>query len=188
MDWSGVDYCDVFIRLSFWRHPFTAEHPLLRIVILKPLHSHLCRAVRSKHTNVWKHYCTVCLVLFPLPHTRTNLSKNRFVQKRYSSILFVSTRTEASGTNDTISIKLLYKPSLRLNLIHHLKWDALHTIRFQTHRSDGKYISSARAFDYRIKCQNGFRDPVSARSISSVSLRQQRFNERVSAESQVTGT
>ncbi len=30
MDWSGVDYCDVFIRLSFWRHPFTAEHPLLR--------------------------------------------------------------------------------------------------------------------------------------------------------------
>ncbi len=29
MDWSAVDYCDVFIRLSFWRHPFTAEHPLL---------------------------------------------------------------------------------------------------------------------------------------------------------------
>ncbi len=27
---SAVDYCDVFIRLSFWRHPFTAEHPLLR--------------------------------------------------------------------------------------------------------------------------------------------------------------
>ncbi len=23
---NGVDYCDVFIRLSFWRHPFTAEH------------------------------------------------------------------------------------------------------------------------------------------------------------------
>ncbi len=30
MDWSGVDYCDVCIRLSFWRHPFTAEHALLR--------------------------------------------------------------------------------------------------------------------------------------------------------------
>ncbi len=27
---SAVDYCDVFIRLSFWRHPFTAEHTLLR--------------------------------------------------------------------------------------------------------------------------------------------------------------
>ncbi len=26
-----MDYCDVFIRLSFWRHPFTAEHPLLRL-------------------------------------------------------------------------------------------------------------------------------------------------------------
>ncbi len=25
-----MDYCDVFIRLSFWRHPFTAEHRLLR--------------------------------------------------------------------------------------------------------------------------------------------------------------
>ncbi len=30
VNWSAVDYCDVFIRLSFWRHPFTAEHPLLR--------------------------------------------------------------------------------------------------------------------------------------------------------------
>ncbi len=32
MDWSGVDYCDVFNQLfglSFWRHPFTAEHPLV---------------------------------------------------------------------------------------------------------------------------------------------------------------
>ncbi len=32
MDWSVVDYCDVFNQLfglSFWRHPFTAEHPLL---------------------------------------------------------------------------------------------------------------------------------------------------------------
>ncbi len=32
MDLSGVDYCDVcvqVIRLSFWRHPFTAEDPLV---------------------------------------------------------------------------------------------------------------------------------------------------------------
>ncbi len=30
MDWSGVDYCDVISCLdSFWRHPFTAEHPLV---------------------------------------------------------------------------------------------------------------------------------------------------------------
>ncbi len=31
MDWSAVDYCDVFITrgLSFWRHPFTAEDPLV---------------------------------------------------------------------------------------------------------------------------------------------------------------
>ncbi len=32
MDWSGVDYCDVFYQLfglSFWRHPFTAEDPLV---------------------------------------------------------------------------------------------------------------------------------------------------------------
>ncbi len=30
VNWWTVDYCDVFIRLSFWRHPFTAEHPLMR--------------------------------------------------------------------------------------------------------------------------------------------------------------
>ncbi len=31
MDWRAVDYCDVFISSldSFWRHPFTAEHPLV---------------------------------------------------------------------------------------------------------------------------------------------------------------
>ncbi len=31
MDWRGVDYCDVFISSldSFWRHPFTAEDPLV---------------------------------------------------------------------------------------------------------------------------------------------------------------
>ncbi len=31
MDWGGVDYCDVIISCldSFWRHPFTAEDPLL---------------------------------------------------------------------------------------------------------------------------------------------------------------
>ncbi len=34
--WTGVDYCDVFIRLSFWRHPFTAEHPLLRHWCISP--------------------------------------------------------------------------------------------------------------------------------------------------------
>ncbi len=27
---DGLEYCDVYIKLSFWRHPFTAEHPLLR--------------------------------------------------------------------------------------------------------------------------------------------------------------
>ncbi len=46
MDWSGVDYCDVFIRLSFWRHPFTAERPLMRhfyqtLILTAPIH---CRA------------------------------------------------------------------------------------------------------------------------------------------------
>ncbi len=44
MDWSGVDYCDVFIRLSFWRHPFTAEHPLLR---------HWCRDTWWRHKHIF---------------------------------------------------------------------------------------------------------------------------------------
>ncbi len=30
MDWTGVDFCFYqLFRLSFWRHPFTAEDPLL---------------------------------------------------------------------------------------------------------------------------------------------------------------
>ncbi len=32
MDWSAVDYCGFYqlFGLSFWRHPFTAEHSLLK--------------------------------------------------------------------------------------------------------------------------------------------------------------
>ncbi len=36
-NWWTVDYCDVFIRLSFWRHPFTAEHPLT-LILTAPIH------------------------------------------------------------------------------------------------------------------------------------------------------
>ncbi len=28
LEWCGLSWC--FYQLSFWRHPFTAEHPLLR--------------------------------------------------------------------------------------------------------------------------------------------------------------
>ncbi len=36
--WSGVDYCDVFISCldSFWRHPFTVEHPLVSKWYISP--------------------------------------------------------------------------------------------------------------------------------------------------------
>ncbi len=37
---DGLECCDVFIRLSFWRHPFTAEHPLT-LILTAPIH---CRA------------------------------------------------------------------------------------------------------------------------------------------------
>ncbi len=37
---DGLECCDVFIRLSFWRHPFTAEH-LLTLILTAPIH---CRA------------------------------------------------------------------------------------------------------------------------------------------------
>ncbi len=42
--WTGVDYYDVFIRLSFWRHPFTAEHPLLR---------HWCNAIWWRNNLIY---------------------------------------------------------------------------------------------------------------------------------------
>ncbi len=45
--WSAVDYCDVFIRLSFWRHPFTAEHPLT-LILTAPIH---CRASIDSHSD-----------------------------------------------------------------------------------------------------------------------------------------
>ncbi len=50
---DGLECCDVFIRLSFWRHPFTAEHPLTHsdgthslqsiywLILTAPIH---CRA------------------------------------------------------------------------------------------------------------------------------------------------
>ncbi len=75
MDWSGVDYCDVFMTLVltapihcrasidshsdgthsllsiywllFWRHPFTAEH-LLTLILTAPIH---CRASIDSHSD-----------------------------------------------------------------------------------------------------------------------------------------
>ncbi len=44
-----MDYCDVFIRLSFWRHPFTAEHPLLR---------HWCR---DTFLQIWSRNKLICI-------------------------------------------------------------------------------------------------------------------------------
>ncbi len=38
---------DVFIRLSFWRHPFTAEHPLT-LILTAPIH---CRASIDSHSD-----------------------------------------------------------------------------------------------------------------------------------------
>ncbi len=50
---DGLEWCDVFIRLSFWRHPFTAEHPLLRHISLnlmkKQIHLHLWTVWGSGH-------------------------------------------------------------------------------------------------------------------------------------------
>ncbi len=38
---------DFFIRLSFWRHPFTAEHPLT-LILTAPIH---CRASIDSHSD-----------------------------------------------------------------------------------------------------------------------------------------
>ncbi len=46
-NWWTVDYCDVFIRLSFWRHPFTAEHPLT-LILTAPIH---CRSPIDSHSD-----------------------------------------------------------------------------------------------------------------------------------------
>ncbi len=47
--WTGVDYCDVFISCldSFWRHPFTAEHPLLS----KRYNATFFQIISDKETN-----------------------------------------------------------------------------------------------------------------------------------------
>ncbi len=42
-----LEWCDVFIRLSFWRHPFTAEHPLT-LILMAPIH---CRASIDSHSD-----------------------------------------------------------------------------------------------------------------------------------------
>ncbi len=44
---DGLECCDVFIRLSFWRHPFTAAHPLT-LILMAPIH---CRASVDSHSD-----------------------------------------------------------------------------------------------------------------------------------------
>ncbi len=44
---DGLECCDVFIRLSFWRHPFTAVHPLT-LILTAPIH---CSASIDSHSD-----------------------------------------------------------------------------------------------------------------------------------------
>ncbi len=44
---DGLEWCDVFIRLSFRWHPFTAEHPLT-LILTAPIH---CRASIDSHSD-----------------------------------------------------------------------------------------------------------------------------------------
>ncbi len=58
MDGSCVDYCDVFISCSFWRHPFTAEEPLVSkwcdaMKNQTPLHLGCPESQFLVHFNFW---------------------------------------------------------------------------------------------------------------------------------------
>ncbi len=94
---DGLECCDVFIRLSFWRHPFNAEHPLTLIltapipaehplthILTAPIH---CRASIDSHSDgthslqsihwlsFWRHPFTADHPL--LRHISTNLMKKQ---------------------------------------------------------------------------------------------------------------
>ncbi len=45
LEWCGLLWC--FYQLSFWRHPFTAEHPLA-LILTAPIH---CRASIGSHSD-----------------------------------------------------------------------------------------------------------------------------------------
>ncbi len=78
-----LECCDFFIRLSFWRHPFTAEHPLT-LILTAPIH---CRASIDSHSDgthslqsihwlsFWRHPFTAEHPL--LKHISTNLMKKQ---------------------------------------------------------------------------------------------------------------
>ncbi len=67
---DGLECCDVFIRLSFWRHPFTAEHPLT--------HSDGTHSLQSIHwLSFWRHPFTaehpLALILTAPIHCRASI-------------------------------------------------------------------------------------------------------------------
>ncbi len=59
-NWWTVDYCDVFIRLSFWRHPFTSITETLRHIspnlMKKQTHLHLGWSESECDCIFWLNY------------------------------------------------------------------------------------------------------------------------------------
>ncbi len=84
---DGLECCDVFIRLSFWRHPFTAEHPLT-LILTAPIHcrasidshSHGTHSLQSIHwLSFWRHPFTaehpLTLILTAPIHCRASIAE-----------------------------------------------------------------------------------------------------------------
>ncbi len=129
MDWSGVDYCDVFIRLSFWRHPFTAEHPLLRhwcrdtflqtwwrnkLILI--MHGLTVRTI-SANVHVWLNYC----------FKNTRLNKTKWCMREFCALGLKNIQREMndlrwSTADDVVSQRLTHHtPSLTTQ---HESWPA----------------------------------------------------------------
>ncbi len=78
VNWWTVDYCDVFIRLSFWRHPFTAETLMQCYISPNLIHSSI-----SLMAWGWVHFK---YNIFKCIHLVLHLQHNIFLGKLYGNV------------------------------------------------------------------------------------------------------
>ncbi len=134
---DGLECCNVFIRLSFWRHPFTAEHPLT-LILTAPIH---CRASIDSHSDgthslqsihwlsFWRHPFTaehpLTLILTAPIHCRASIDSHSDGTHSLQSIHWLSFWRHPFTAAETHFLQTWWRnkliiilDELRMNIIH----------------------------------------------------------------------
>ncbi len=124
---SGVYYCDVFIRLSFWRHPFTAE-TLMQCYISPNLMK------EQTHLHGWPEGEHIFIFAWTIPLSQEHIQEQVHIMHTLTYLCTTVSETYCIATDDISFCERLSKhlflsssyyppPSIKAIGPLHLAWE-----------------------------------------------------------------